>query len=614
MNQENKKEKDLSNRGYFFQKMITQNIILRNPKFDFKNILDYTDKLIFIEKLEGVDELNNYIPCLFLINSNSPNFLICFHGNSEDIFSSEKNFLILKTNLNMNVIIIEYPKYSIYVSDTQEPKQIYEDALKVYDWLYITLNVPKNNIFVYGRSLGTSPAIYLSSQRDVRALFLVSAFTSIKDVGYDKYCSWFVEDIFYSIDYIQSIKCPILLIHGRKDNLISYQHSQKLFDSAKKDNFHVDIQIRDEMTHNDFDFSKDIVDQIVYFMRKNYIDTKSESGNIYKEQIKNLIKIPKSVYGLIESIIFNITKFEVFKEIPHKNNINIIKLIDERIALISTDKISIYDSKKLRLDYDINVFEKKEYQENDVISSAFQIKNGNLICSTRKGHIFKYELDLDDFENIGNYKMENEEIFKIDAFDSDLICCITNKHIYVLKDNLEIISSSENVNKVENFVKIEDINKYAFLSKDCLYLCEFKNKKIIEIPKIKGLNLDKLKDIMVTSGKNIIIGGKGGFNICDPERGNTIFITIPKYQYNQEDIIINILKVHDNLFLASTYSGTVLQIKIENNSQFAFLQNKFKNKPIKSLLFQNLKCIFAVDENSFYAIKLKKQEDSCISF
>lgn len=614
MNQENKKEKDLSNRGYFFQKMITQNIILRNPKFDFKNILDYTDKLIFIEKLEGVDELNNYIPCLFLINSNSPNFLICFHGNSEDIFSSEKNFLILKTNLNMNVIIIEYPKYSIYVSDTQEPKQIYEDALKVYDWLYITLNVPKNNIFVYGRSLGTSPAIYLSSQRDVRALFLVSAFTSIKDVGYDKYCSWFVEDIFYSIDYIQSIKCPILLIHGRKDNLISYQHSQKLFDSAKKDNFHVDIQIRDEMTHNDFDFSKDIVDQIVYFMRKNYIDTKSESGNIYKEQIKNLIKIPKSVYSLIESIIFNITKFEVFKEIPHKNNINIIKLIDERIALISTDKISIYDSKRLRLDYDINVFEKKEYQENDIISSAFQMKNGNLICSTRKGHIFKYELDLDDFENIGNYKMENEEIFKIDAFDSDLICCITNKHIYVLKDNLEIISSSENVNGVENFVKIEDINKYAFLSKDCLYLCEFKNKKIIEIPKIKGFNLDKLKDIMVTSGKNIIIGGKGGFNICDPERGNTLFINIPKYQYNQEDIIINILKVHDNLFLASTYSGTVLQIKKENNSQFAFLQNKFKNQPIKSLLFENLKCIFAVDENSFYAIKLKKQEDSCISF
>ena len=242
------------------------------------------------------------------------------------------------------------------------------------------------------------------------------------------------------------------------------------------------------------------------------------------------------------------------------------------------------------------------------------MKNGNLICSTKKGRIFKYELDLDDFENIGNYKMENEEIFKIDAFDSDMICCITNKHIYVLKDNLEIISSSENVNRVGNFLKIEEINKYAFLSKDCLYLCEFKNKKIIEIQKIKGFNLDKLKDIMVTSGKNIIIGGKGGFNICDPERGNTLFINIPKYQYNQEDIIINILKVHDNLFLASTYSGTVLQIKKENNSQFAFLQNKFKNQPIKSLLFENLKCIFAVDENSFYAIKLKKQEDSCISF
>ena len=610
MNIENKKEKDLSNRGYFFQKMITQNIILRNPKFNFKNILDYENKLIFIEKFEGVDSLNNYIPCLFLINNDSQNFLICFHGNSEDILSAEKNCLILKTNLNMNVVIVEYPKYSIYTSDTQEPKQIYQDAEKVYDWLNKKLNVPENNIFIYGRSLGTSPAIYLSSIRSVRALIVVSPFTSIKDIGYDKYCSWFVEDIFPSIDYIQNIKCPILLIHGKKDTLIKYQHSEKLRDIAKTKNPNVYLQIRDEMTHNEFDFSKDIIEQIVNFMIENKIDIKKKSVNIYKEEIKKKIKIPKSVYNIIESIIFNITKFEVFKEIPHKNNLNIIKLIDERIAIISTDKISIYDSQRYNLDYDINIFENIE-QKNDEISSVFQMKNESLICSTRKGLIFKLQLDLDDFENIGNNKIENEEIFKIDAFDSDFLCCLTNKHIYILNDNLEIISSFDNLKEFGNFVKI-GVNKYAFLSKDCLYLCLWENKKITGIPKIEGFHLDKIKDIMTTSEKNVIIGGKGGFYFCDPEKGNIEFKTIPKIQYNQEDIIINIHKIHDKLFLASTFNGIVLQIKIENNFEFNILQNKFRAKIIKSLLFQNLKCICAVDEDSFYVIKLKKQEDSCI--
>jgi hypothetical protein len=345
-------------------------------------------------------------------------------------------------------------------------------------------------------------------------------------------------------------------------------------------------------------------------MIQNKIDIKKKSVNIYKEEIKKKIKIPKSVYNIIESIIFNITKFEVFKEFPHKNNLNIIKLIDERIAIISTDKISIYDSQRYNLDYDINIFENIE-QKNDELSSVFQMKNESLICSTRKGLIFKLQLDLDDFENIGNNKIENEEIFKIDAFDSYFLCCLTNKHIYILNDNLEIISSFNNLKEFGNFIKI-GVNKYAFLSKDCLYLCLWENKKITGIPKIEGFHLDKIKDIMTTSEKNVIIGGKGGFYFCDPEKGNIEFITIPKIQYNQEDIIINIHKIHDKLFLASTFNGIVLQIKIENNFEFNILQNKFRAKIIKSLLFQNLKCICAVDEDSFYVIKLKKQEDSCI--
>ena len=127
----------------------------------------------------------------------------------------------------MNVIFVEYPGYSIYEDKKQEPKQIYDDSLVVFDWLN-NLKIDKSNIFIYGRSLGTSPAIYLSSKIQPKALFLLSAFTSIKDIGSDKFCCLLVEDIFASIHYINFVKCPVLLIQGENDYAISYIYSQKL--------------------------------------------------------------------------------------------------------------------------------------------------------------------------------------------------------------------------------------------------------------------------------------------------------------------------------------------------------------------------------------------------
>ena len=43
--------------------------------------------------------------------------------------------------------------------------------------------VKDEQIFVCGRSLGTACAIFLSSQKHPKAMILISAFTSIKDIG-----------------------------------------------------------------------------------------------------------------------------------------------------------------------------------------------------------------------------------------------------------------------------------------------------------------------------------------------------------------------------------------------------------------------------------------------
>ena len=57
------------------------------------------------------------------------------------------------------------------------------DALQIYDYL-MTLN-SETEIIVFGRSIGTGLACYIAKERKPKALVLMSAFTSIKDIAKD---------------------------------------------------------------------------------------------------------------------------------------------------------------------------------------------------------------------------------------------------------------------------------------------------------------------------------------------------------------------------------------------------------------------------------------------
>ena len=117
--------------------------------------------------------------------------------------------------------MIEYPGFSIY-EDLPDPNTILKDSLIVYDWIKSKFYIVDDHIFICGRSLGTSPAIYLSSTRNPNALFLISPFTTLKNSNNGYTIRYFIEDIFKSYEYIKYIRCPVLLIHGKKDKFIDY--------------------------------------------------------------------------------------------------------------------------------------------------------------------------------------------------------------------------------------------------------------------------------------------------------------------------------------------------------------------------------------------------------
>ena len=71
-----------------------------------------------------------------------------------------------------------------------------------------------------------------------------------------------ITEQFDNLSVINNIQSPILFIHGAKDALISPNHSEQLRAKCKSKTY---ILISENMTHNDFDFFKDMIRPILKF-------------------------------------------------------------------------------------------------------------------------------------------------------------------------------------------------------------------------------------------------------------------------------------------------------------------------------------------------------------
>lgn len=598
-------------RGNFLQKKITEHFIFYKPKFDYKEVYAKKEQIIFIPKEVNNSSPNNYIPCMFYKNNNSKNVLICFHGNSEDIFTIDTFGLDFRSYLNMNVLFVEYPGYSIYMDKQQESKKIFSDTIIVYDWVKEKFNITDDQIFIYGRSLGTSPAIYLSSIKKPNCLFLVSAFTSMKDIGADKFVSPLLEEIFNSIKYIKYVKCPILFIHGENDSLINYQQSQNLLNEVLKyggDKRSILVK-RSNMSHNNYDIKEDIINQMDDFLKKNNLIL--NKNFIINFDFIDSMQIPNSIERILESKIFNIKEFYILnnKDIKKKNANILIRLLDERIALSNGSKITIYNDKNYKEDYTIELYE----QMNNMgeVNCLCQLKNNNLVCSTTSGQIFKFEIYEGDYDN-KIYKSLNEIIYKIDVFDSNKIILLSENYIKIYDDKLNEIQSIKHSKEYINFLQFD--HRFAFLtSNNLLKFCIVDENGISLLHYIKFEG--KVHTYCMAKGyKSLILAYNNIIEYINLNHDHEISDNDRKGLMLNENITC-IHRIHDELFLASTDKGSIIQIIITENNNIEKIQNKFVNGEIKFVLFKNMKTILFTHDNKINVlINIKKNSkfDDCL--
>lgn len=278
-------------------------MVFPRPQFDFSNVNQYEDELIYIP-YNSKQENNKiiHIPCLLLRDKTSKlskNFIIFFHGNAENIFIARSMGSNLQKKIGMNVIIVEYPGYSIYEGEP-DADTILENTSIVYDFVKNKFKLEDKNIFIYGRSIGTSPAIYLASVRKPNALFLVSSFTSIRAVAGNMVgpLKYLLKERFLSKDYIVNVTCPILFIHGQSDPLIPFKETLLLKEKCKCP---YDVHLPRLMTHNDFDLDEDIVEPMNKFL-KNYckIDMTPNEFDKSEYELNKLYQQPEEIKIFID--------------------------------------------------------------------------------------------------------------------------------------------------------------------------------------------------------------------------------------------------------------------------------------------------------------------------
>lgn len=126
-------------------------------------------------------------------------------------------------------VAVDYRGFPISPGEiTQE--HVLADALAAYDFA-AAQGAP---VIVWGWSLGGSPAVYVSSQRDPIAVVLETPFYSAESLAQERYpfapIGLLMKDKFPSNEWVVNIKAPVFLAHGTIDDTVPMTQGQRLYE------------------------------------------------------------------------------------------------------------------------------------------------------------------------------------------------------------------------------------------------------------------------------------------------------------------------------------------------------------------------------------------------
>lgn len=160
--------------------------------------------------------------------------VLFLHGNAGNI-SHRLDSIAIFHGLGLDTFIIDYRGYG--QSEGKPGEQgTYRDAEAAWEYLVTERGKDPAEIIVFGRSLGGAVAAWLGTKRAPAALIVESSFTSAVDMGARLYPFMPVRLIsrlrYPVIDFMPQLRCPVLIIHSRDDEIIPFAMGEALYEAA----------------------------------------------------------------------------------------------------------------------------------------------------------------------------------------------------------------------------------------------------------------------------------------------------------------------------------------------------------------------------------------------
>ncbi len=213
---------------YLFQRNLLYHPKINNYQGD--TLLPQIEK-VKIKTKDNIELLSWY----YNKNSIDNKTILFFHGNAgslENRIEKLNHF----GNMNLNFLIIAWRGFSGNLGKPNEDG-LYEDARSAIKWLKYK-GIKEKDIIIYGESLGTAVAIEVAQNINFAGIILEAPFTSMVHLGKEKYSflpvKWLLKDKYESYKKIKNINSPILVMHGKVDNIVPFIMGKKIYELANE--------------------------------------------------------------------------------------------------------------------------------------------------------------------------------------------------------------------------------------------------------------------------------------------------------------------------------------------------------------------------------------------
>ena len=166
--------------------------------------------------------------------------LLYLHGTFRNLFENIHKIDALRA-AGFAIMAVDYRGWGLSTPITPSERSIMEDADRAWQEFQRRAPIAHQRV-IYGHSMGSGVAVDLASRLNGRAdyggLILESAFTSFKDVAAEasmlaRMLVSLNDERFDSIDKIEKVNAPILMLHGALDDTIPSVLGMRLFDAAQ---------------------------------------------------------------------------------------------------------------------------------------------------------------------------------------------------------------------------------------------------------------------------------------------------------------------------------------------------------------------------------------------